>query len=193
MHKISYHFRWLCMAFMLFLGGTLFTISPSWAYEKQTNAPRDLKLVYFYANWCPSCAQLDPVLHAARRNLGARAPELVILNFSNQRGQTRDAAQQELRYNAQLARQKGVYPIFRSYPGITGFVKIVNLRSGKEFGCFTTRQTEANMTGALHYIMEGNYYQLSGMIDRCPPRRGAARGHAPRGNERLRSVPPMLR
>ena len=91
--------------------------------------------ILFYADWCPSCKVLDPVLERARAKAELDQKPVLFVRFDLTNANTK--AQSAL-----LAERLGLSDILENNAGKTGYAMLVNANTGAPVSTFTRQMSD---------------------------------------------------
>ena len=115
------------------------------AFASDASRPAVVALL-FHADWCASCKVIAPHLESARKDFAARPVLFTRVD------QTDDYTK---RQSAFLAAQLGATDVYRGNAGKTGFVALLDAKTGRELGRLTKTQSADEMRAAITQALAG--------------------------------------
>ncbi len=133
----------ICTCIIFLMG-----ISPVWA-KRELPTP-DLVAVYVYADWCPHCRILKPLIDAARQEGGLDQKNILFVNL-NLTDKT------SIHQSILLAQQLGIGSYLKAQGSGTGYLAILDPVTAQERMRFQSDTTSAE-------ILE----KINGLLDAAP-------------------------
>lgn len=121
----------------MFLVGSLFACCVfGWSLSASAGAPR-LLAVKFHADWCGACQKMNKTMHHLNNKLDGRSVLFVTLDATNKTRKRRAG---------HLAYALGLKKVWRRYNGRTGFILLIDRRTGRVRGKLTSSMSLKSMT-----------------------------------------------
>lgn len=95
-----------------------------------------LYALVFTADWCPSCAVLDPTLQAVENDLKEMGVEMIALDLTDAASRRRARAE---------ASAGGYADVYARYEGATGFALLMSTRTHEVLDRVVSTDTEADI------------------------------------------------
>lgn len=103
-----------------------------------------LVAVTFRSNWCGPCHVLEPKINSVKPHFASQPVEFVTLDFSW--GQRRGVEER--------AEEEGLAELYDQYKGRTGFMALVDRKTGDVFTMLTMNQSEDQIYQAIERALE---------------------------------------
>ena len=118
---------------------TTFGIIQTQAEKQNSQTPR-VMAVKFHADWCKSCKAIGPSLESLGDAFSSKPVLFVTLDLTD------DASKRQAEY---LASALGIGTVFQSHAPKTGYVLLIDSKSGRVVGKLTKKDTVQAMSAAV--------------------------------------------